>query len=123
MHKPQELNLQLIYNEDTMLTKGRYKFVSLKNVPADYLLRIYNKKNKADINLYHYVETHLEQIRAANIQEVVPVILSCDKHAFIDEKAAAVQLALIKLDKSAHKKPVRYYKCDKCAYYHLTSHL
>jgi hypothetical protein len=121
MNKPQEINPDLIYNGDTMLTRGKYKFVSLKNLPAYYLLKIYNNKNKSDIYLYHYVETNLDKIKSANLKEVVPVILPCDKHAFIDEKAAALQLALVALDASDHKKPVRYYKCDKCPYYHLTS--
>lgn len=51
-----------MYADDTILTRGKYKFTSLCRVPPEYLLNLYAKKNKANPELYEYVEKNLSLI-------------------------------------------------------------
>ncbi len=133
------------YNDNSMLTSGPYKFTRLINVPAVWLLGIYNKDQKSKIRkkgkhsdrqLIDYIERNLESIKnrvGKPIEEnngfghrrrgMATIQLTCgvtDKLVFVSEKDARDELKKVK-DTSSDKKPVRFYECEHCSGWHLTS--
>ena len=113
-----------MYTDNTILSKGRYKFTALCRVPPKYLLNILNSKNRSDPELYQYVSDNLEVIRLRLNGDTPPIelMLPCRKAAFYSEKAAKTALAQIReTDDRCQKKPIRAYECDICGSFHLTS--
>ena len=112
-----------MYSDDTILTKGKYKFTAIGRVPAAYLINIYNKKNKSDAELYAYVEKNLQSIenRLVTGQVSLPLSLPCKKVAFFSEKAAKEALSDISNSNDDHVIPIRSYHCEICGGFHLTS--
>ncbi|MFC3365282.1 hypothetical protein ACFOG5_19060 [Pedobacter fastidiosus] len=70
-----------MYTDDTILTTGKYRFTLLCRVPPEYLLNLYTRKNKANLELYEYVERNLSLIEARASGEVeIPVLdITCKK--------------------------------------------
>jgi hypothetical protein len=113
-----------MYNDRTLLTSGKYKFVSLGRVPAEWLLKIYNQGgNAADPQLFEYVKNNIEKIRsrATGTNIIEPLKPTCDKITYATEALARAALRKIKTDERTHKKPQRVYECWRCSGWHLTS--
>lgn len=111
--------IEMDFTENTILLNGPYKFKPLKEIPPQYLLKIYDNggNNK---QLRKYIKDNLNEIlnRANDISNNIN---RCRKISYSDEIEAQGKLNEIckKMDK--RKKPVRYYKCEKCQLWHLTS--
>lgn len=112
-----------MYTDNSYLTKGKYKFHCLRQVPALYLINIYTSKNQTDPNLYAYVEANLDRIKARlnEPEKMKPVPDRCNKIGFHSEKLAKEELNRIKQEEQEHKKPIRVYECSRCGGWHLTS--
>ena len=112
-----------MYADDTILTRGKYKFTSLCRVPPEYLLNLYAKKNKANPELYEYVEKNLSLIKARAIGalEIPELHIVCKKIVYSSEKVAKAELKRISEMKNDHKIPIRSYHCEVCGGFHLTS--
>lgn len=111
------------YTDYTILTFGKYKFTRLDRVPADYLLKIYENKNKSNQDLYNYVAENLEKIimRESGIIESPTLNSPCKKITYLNKKDANTVLAQIATTNQTHKKPIRSYECPLCSGWHLTS--
>jgi hypothetical protein len=112
-----------MYNDNTILTKGKYKFTKLCRVPPEYLVEIYNTKDKSDIELFEYVKENMMNIFLRLTGEIPTEKLKvCDKIYFPSEKDAKKEINRIAL---AHQKnnvkPKRAYECQYCSGWHLTS--
>lgn len=112
-----------MYTDKTPLTFGKYKFVQLCRVPAEYLLNIYNAKNSKDKELIEYIENNLEKIKARQEGKIITPELKkvCEKITYVSEKDAKYEINKIREKEQEHKKPVRAYECVKCSGWHLTS--
>ena len=112
-----------MYTDETILTKGKFKFTALCRVPPTYLLQIYKKKNKSNPELYEYVVNNLPLIegRLNGTIEIPEFSLECKKIVYNSEKVAKIELSRIRNLTQHHKKPVRVYACSNCGGYHLTS--
>ncbi|WPU99056.1 hypothetical protein SNE26_23880 [Mucilaginibacter sp. cycad4] len=112
-----------MYTDQTILSKGKYRFTALCRVPPAYLLNILQKKNKSDFELYEYVERNLSAIesRQNGSAQSPELILECSKVVYHSEKAAKAALQKIRNDDHDHIKPIRAYECQLCGGYHLTS--
>ena len=115
--------LQIMYDDNSpFLESGKYKFSSLKNVPATYLLNI--QKSVKDKDLINYIDANLEKLQERALtekQNVVPkVLIKCDKISYQNEKEAMKEIIRIAKRNQENKKPVRIYKCF-CGAFHLTS--
>ncbi len=112
-----------MYNDDTILIAGKYKFTKLIRVPAEYLLKVYSSGNKSDKELFEYVQNNLETIIARKEGRIPTSHLKplCDKQAYVSKKVANLHLSVISKKEQDHKKPVRSYECDKCGAWHVTS--
>lgn len=51
------------YNENTVMTFGRYKNYKLGNVPASHLLWLYNKAAFVPEPLKKYIEQNMEKLK------------------------------------------------------------
>lgn len=106
------------YDSNTVLKDGPYKWKALKDVPSIWLIQFYtNFKKGANPNLYTWIENNLHTIIHNNKQ--VPVF--CNKLTFPTEESVRKRLFEIRRIEQERKKPQRYYKCDTCGGYHLTS--
>ncbi len=130
-----------MYTDDTILTFGKYKFIKLCRVPADYLLAFHKQYNpnhkKANKELFEYIENNLEKIKARQEGKIISppleigykttgrfVQLVCkdsNKIIFPSEKDAKHEIRRIQNLEQENKKPVRAYECEKCGGWHLTS--
>lgn len=112
-----------MYEDDTILTKGKYKFTALCRVPPEYFLNLYLKKNKSNLELYEYVEKNLSLIKARQIGalEIPELHIVCNKIIYSSEKVAKAELKRISEMKNDHKIPIRSYQCEVCGGFHLTS--
>ena len=112
-----------MYEDDTILTRGKYKFTALCRVPPEYLLNLYAKKNKANPELYEYIEKNLSLIksRAIGALEIPELQIVCKKIVYSSEKVAKAELKRISEMKNDHKIPIRSYCCEVCGGFHLTS--
>ena len=112
-----------MYTDDTILTKGKYKFTALCRVPPEYLLNLHAKKNKANPELYEYIEKNLSRIKARAIGtlEIPELHIVCKKIVYSTENAAKAELKRIGDMKNDHKIPIRSYFCEVCGGFHLTS--
>lgn len=119
------MELEIIYNDNTVLTFGKYKFTRLGLVDPAYLLFIYKQKNYLDkcikdVALKKYIEDNIERI-VNGMYGYVNDDNACKKITYANEKIAKSVLNDISIVKQDHKKPVRAYQCDKCTGWHLTS--
>ncbi|WP_332021573.1 hypothetical protein [Kaistella sp.] len=82
-----------MYNNDSLLTEGKHKFTSLKNIPAKYLLNI--AKNTKDELLKDYVERNLDKLEAREFFESRSdenrLGNKCKKVSYMTEKEALLE--------------------------------
>ena len=112
-----------MYDDNTILTSGKYKFTRLCRVPPDYLLNIYKDKNCPDKELIEYIKDNMQKIMDRKLGRVVAPELTrvCDKIVFPTERDAKFEINRIKNLEQENKKPVRAYECERCSAWHLTS--
>lgn len=113
-----------MYNDDTLLTCGKYKFMSLWRVPPDYLLKIYKHKSYFNPEIKQYIENHLDEILTRKQSNVSPPPLKgrCKKKTYPSKAFAKTMLRRIQetMPKGV-KRPKSAYECEKCGGWHLTS--
>lgn len=112
-----------MYNDNSpFIGPGKYKFTSLKNVPAQYLLNIQNSSKDEDLKVYIKANLEMLQIRAEHEKqkELPKEIIKCDKISYQTEKEAMKEIIRIAKRQQKNKKPVRIYSCF-CGAFHLTS--
>lgn len=110
----------VMYNDQTILTSGRYKFKRLINIPADYLLNIL-KSGCHDNMLCEYIAANKERIESPEWGKEQEVSRVCGKIYFCDEKTAKEYMNTKAWKWRNGHKPVRAYECDKCGAWHTTS--
>lgn len=111
----------MAYTDNTIITKGKYKFTKLCRVPPQYLIDLFNHGDKTDPELYDYVKENAVQILLRlNGQLRTPKFITCQKITFPTQKDAKKELRRIAETKSKTK-PQREYECVKCGGWHLTS--
>jgi hypothetical protein len=112
-----------MYTDNSMLTTGKYKYISLCRVPPEYLLEIFKNKKHPNKELLEYIENNMEKIKGRLIGEIpIPeLVLPCEKIMYPSEKAAKTEIRRIEKLEQENKKPVRAYECEKCGAWHLTS--
>lgn len=111
----------MAYTDNTILTKGKYKFTKLCRVPPQYLIDLFNHGDKADPELYEYVkENSIQILLRLNGKIKTPKLVICQKITFPTQKDAKKELKRISETKSKIK-PQREYECEKCGGWHLTS--
>lgn len=113
----------MAYEDNTILTFGKYKFLRLVNIPPSHLLKIYKNKSCRDKELIKYIEDNLEKLIYRESTGTHHIIIEgvCEKITYPNEKEAKFKLAFITSVNQSHKKPTRAYECDKCGGWHLTS--
>jgi|ERR1035437_303553 hypothetical protein len=111
-----------MYDDNTIITFGRYKFTSLCRVPACYLLEENNHK-VFNAELLEYIKENKEKLEARLVGNIVAPELKipCDKLAYCSEKVAKEHINSINKKTYNHKTPVRAYECKTCGAWHLTS--
>jgi len=110
-----------MYTDNTILTKGKYKFTKLCRVPPQYLIDVFNHGDKSDPELYDYIkENSIQILLRLNGQVKTPKFITCQKITFPTQKDAKKELRRIAETKSKIK-PQREYECMKCGGWHLTS--
>ncbi len=112
-----------MYNDNSLfLASGKYKFTSLKNIPAKYLLNIRNSTKDEELKIYINLNLEkLTQLAEIEKEKQHPRVFSkCDKISYSTEKEAMKEIVRIMRKTQENKKPVRVYKCF-CNAYHLTS--
>ena len=112
-----------MYNDNSLfLASGKYRFTSLKNIPAKYLLNIRNSTKDEELKVY--IKSNLEKLtqraEAEKEKQHPKVLAKCDKISYLTEKEAMKEIVRIMRKAQENKKPVRVYKCF-CGAYHLTS--
>lgn len=116
-----------MYNDNTPLPFGKYKFTALGRVPAAYLVELHRTRNyRGNEQLKDYIESNLgslaDRAEREGINAKVKKVRSvCRKQTFESEKAAKAELRRIRSLEQKHKKPIRSYPCDFCGGFHLTS--
>lgn len=111
--------------DNFLLPFGKYKFTGLSRLPASYLLGIYG--DKVAMHKYpeikEWIEYNMSTLKSGNgiTKNSIPsVIMPCNKYLYLTEREARKELHRISQTDSV-KKPVRFYSCDKCGGWHLTS--
>ena len=113
-----------MYHDDTLLTCGKYKFMSLCRVPPDYLLKLHEHKSYFNPEIKQYIESHLEEILARKQNNVPPPPLKgrCKKKTYPSKEFAKAMLRQIQeRSPKGVKQPKSAYECEKCGGWHLTS--
>lgn len=112
----------MIYNDNTLLTEGKFKFTSIQNTPANYLLK--QVKITKDVLLRDYINKNYDALVIRNFHESssrkIVIDYHCNKNSYYSEKEAFKDLRRISKKNQENRKPVRIYLCD-CGAYHLTS--
>lgn len=112
------------YNDNTIMSRGKYKAWKLKDVPATFLVRIHDNGGGNDPELKAYIAANIERLRLKAIGFEAPPIehvpFICEKKTFATKKDAQNSLKTIRSTKT-EKKPIRAYECPKCSGWHLTS--
>lgn len=105
--------------DNDMLDYGRYKFIRLRNVPADYLITI----SKQDPKVLDYVNANLDKLmeRRKEMPFANPEPPVCTKITYVNEKEAKRILKIARHKKQNNKRPIRAYECNVCGGWHLTS--
>lgn len=112
-----------MYNENTILTSGKYQFVSIKRVPAEYLITIYRERQCKDPELREYIKNNMKALEARRTAFFEPPPIDdfpCTKIVFPNERDAKDEIRRIARTRS-EKKPVRCYECPHCGGWHMTS--
>ncbi len=128
------------YTDNSVLATGKYKYIHLMRIPAQYLLDIYYKENKSgkypDKQLIEYIEKNLEKIKdrldkpveefdlGISTRSMNSTLLICKKTGkiiYATEKIAKEALKRIQSIDQAHKKPIRKFECEHCGGWHHTS--
>jgi uncharacterized protein (DUF3820 family) len=127
-----------MYSDTSILTFGKYKFKKLRDIPASYLIKLYNDKGINKPELREYIERNIERLKSEagygiDVIKVIkkpevkkPEIIKiptfvCDKVTFATEKIAKSRLREINNARGNNKKPIRAYECEKCGGWHHTS--
>jgi len=116
--------------DNYLIPFGKYKFTALCRLPSSYLLEIYGK-GKGKVMMQYpeiktYIETNMDTIKNGNgitTTSIPQIIMPCAKYLYLTQSEARKELARIQATKTSEgqKKPVRYYYCEKCGGWHLTS--
>lgn len=112
--------------DNWLITFGKYKWTALCRLPSSYLLGIYGSKDtmKKYPEIKQYVEDNLETLKQGNgitKSTGIPIVtMPCNKYCYLTEHEARKELMRIS-ETDSEKKPIRYYFCEKCGAYHLTS--
>lgn len=115
-----------MYTDNTILTWGKYKFTSLKNVPASWLLANHKNNSLHDKELLEYISNNLDRLKELHEKGFTPpeVKMPCTKYQYASEEEAKKHLREIRKkgkQSPSHVLPVRAYNCPICKFYHLTS--
>jgi uncharacterized protein (DUF3820 family) len=128
-----------MYTDTSILTFGKYRFKKLRDIPASYLINIYNDKGINKPELREYIERNIDRLKAeAGGMDIIqgikikkpevkkPEVIKiatfvCDKVTFATEKIAKSRLREINNARGNNKKPVRAYECEICGGWHHTS--
>ena len=111
----------MAYTDNTILTKGKYKFTKLCRVPPEHLISLFNHGDKTDLDLYNYVKENAVKILLRLNGEIeTPRFIKCQKISFENEKEAKKEIRRI-AETESKQKPQRAYECSKCGGWHLTS--
>lgn len=126
-----------MYSDTSILTFGKYKFKKLCDVPASYLINLYNDKGIKEPELMEYIERNIERLKIeaggmdiiqgikkpeVKKPEIIKIVtFRCDKVTFATEKIAKSRLREINNARGNNKKPVRAYECEICGGWHHTS--
>lgn len=113
-----------MYNDETILTYGKYKMWKLKDIPVEYFQKIWGNGGTGDIDLMNWIKENREKLDLKSkqiIQEASFVPFICDKKTFSTKADAKQSLSKIRESKGDHIKPMRTYECPKCSGWHLTS--
>lgn len=112
----------MAYTDNTILTKGKYKFTKLCRVPPQYLIGLFNNGDKSDPELYEYVKQNsIEILLRLNGKIKPPRLNVCQKFYFSSEEEAKKEIKRIAKLSQKNEKPKRAYECEKCSGWHLTS--
>lgn len=110
------------YNDKTIILEGQYRFTSLKNIPAAFLLK--EEKKTKDMLLKEYIIDNYDLLVARDffedMQKRDTYDLTCAKVPYWDENEARAELFRIARRNQINRKPVRIYRCT-CGAFHLTS--
>lgn len=73
-----------------------------------------------------YIETNIDKLKEGNgitMTSVPDIEMPCKKYLYLTEREARKELFRIKKchENDNHKIPTRFYYCDKCGGWHLTS--
>ena len=108
------------YNDKTILTGGKFKFIELGRADPSLLIEIFESKNKGNISLFKYVEKNLESIRE-RLNKNPEEQSDCKKVKYVSREVAVSHIKWISKNSKNEKVPVRAYECDKCTSWHITS--
>jgi len=117
-----------LYN-NWLIPFGKYKWTALCRLPSSYLLGIYGDKNTMNNHpeIKSYIEENIEQLKQGNgitkATGIPLVTMPCTKYLYLTEREASKELHRIQSTAKSEneKKPIRYYYCEKCGGWHLTS--
>lgn len=109
------------YNDTSVLTQGKYKYIPLKEIDAEHLLKLYKNGCNGDKALRKYIEDNYEAIGTRVGVSVDRSSPTCTKKSYIDKKAANAHIKWIQNTNKESYVPVRAYQCDKCTSWHITS--
>lgn len=112
------------YNDETILTKGKLRFIPLGKVDPRVLIEIFETKSKGNMSLFNYVEKNIESIRSRFYKTYFPneeQNIDCRKVKYISKKVANSHIEWISKNTKGDKVPIRSYQCDKCTAWHVTS--
>ena len=128
-----------MFNDDTILTFGKYKRMRLIDVPNDYLIKFYNSHYKREDNVHKELVEYIKnkgilnpiQSKKTFVEDTIGhklighmVRLLCNKTnkiIFPTENDAKNEIRRIRGLDQKNKKPQRAYECEKCSGWHLTS--
>lgn len=118
-----------MYNDNSILTWGKYKFTSLKRIPASWLLSKHKNTGIHDKELVAWVGENLDKLKERHESEIkngkpAQITNTCTKYQYASQKEAEKHLSQIVQkgqQASGHLLPVRAYHCNRCPFWHLTS--
>jgi hypothetical protein len=110
-----------MYTDDTIMLTGKYKFIRLKNIPSEYLIKLYENNSITDRDLINYINLNMDKLLEKNSKKVIIEPLPCTKLIFASKQIANDYLNEIYNKEQSYKKPIRSYECEKCGFWHITS--
>lgn len=117
------------YDENSIITWGKYKFTAIKRIPASWLLSYHKNNSLKDKKFLEYLATNLDELKRRQKEEeinkpVEQIFDKCNKYQYSSKEQAEKHLKEIRKSGKktpSHVLPVRAYMCDKCPFWHLTS--